>query len=391
MAYKGFRVVDADRHFVEPTRMFTEYVEPRYRDVATLTYTNEQGYEVLRLDKKTAEAELARLGRDTRLKVHSNTLFGPGDALTPGGSLDPKGKPTWDDGLPGGYAGKPNLVDMDTDHIDLAYEFPTMGNFAPKVPDPGLSLALCRAINNFAADYCSADPARLFAIATIPLHDVGAAISELNRVAKIPAFKAVTIRPNPAPPRGKVLHDPENERFWAAVQDLGMPLCTHEGLDAVRGVTVGVDRFRTLLENHAISHPFEQMLAVMSFTTGGILERFPRLKVAVMESGCGWLPYWLERLDEHLEKHRWEKPELSLEPSEFFERQVFISCEPEEVALPLVAEHIGAHKVMFASDYPHYDATFPGMVAALAERADLTDDAKRKILGETAEVFYRRG
>jgi predicted TIM-barrel fold metal-dependent hydrolase len=261
--------------------------------------------------------------------------------MTPGGSREPKSRRTWDEGRPGGYDPELNLADMELDGIDVAVEFPSAGLHTPLAPDAGLASALCRAVNNWANDYCRPALLRLYAVGILPLHDSATAIAEVERLAAFPCFKGLLVRPNPAPPHGRVLHDPELEALRAAVEDAGLPLAIHEGTNAARGVTVGIDRFPTFMEKHAISHTMEQMLAVMSFTTGGILARFPRLRVAFLESGCGWLPYWLEGLDGHFEQLRWEKSELHLRPSEYFQRQGFLTCEPGEVALPLVVRHIG--------------------------------------------------
>src|SRR5262249_33598821 len=131
------------------------------------------------------------------------------------------------------------------------------------------------------------------------------------RIARDLGVNAVMVRPNPAPPTppSRPMHDPAFDPVWATFQELGLSLAVHAGLDSLRGLTVGVDRFQTVLERHTIYHPLEQMLAVVSMVTGGVMERFPGLKVGFLEAGCGWLPFWLERLDDHFDKLGWEKPD----------------------------------------------------------------------------------
>jgi predicted TIM-barrel fold metal-dependent hydrolase len=133
-----------------------------------------------------------------------------------------------------------------------------------------------------------------------------------------------------------------------------------------------------------ISHPFEQMLAVLSMICGGILERYPRLRVSFMEAGCSWMPYWLERMDEHYESYGWEAPELTMAPSEYFRRQCAVSCDVYEKGLAYAVGQLGEDCVVFMSDYPHSDGVFPGSVEAIRTRQDLSELAKRKILGGNA-------
>lgn len=115
-----------------------------------------------------------------------------------------------------------------------------------------------------------------------------------------------------------------------------------------------------------------------------MLERFPGLRVVFLESGAGWLPYWLWRMDEHYEKLAFQVPWLEMRPSDYFRRQCYVSCEPDEANLGETVRSLGEERALFASDYPHWDAIFPGAPRALLERTDLSAEAKRKILGENA-------
>src|SRR5439155_1073078 len=112
---------------------------------------------------------------------------------------------------------------------------------------------------------------------------------------------------------------------------LGVPVCVHGGGQAIDQVPIGVDRWSTRLEVHAFTHPVGQMIAVMAFTLGGILHRFPKLRVAFLEAGVGWLPFWLERLDEHWELTPEQAPRIDRKPSEYFlSGRCFIGCDPDE-------------------------------------------------------------
>jgi predicted TIM-barrel fold metal-dependent hydrolase len=148
------------------------------------------------------------------------------------------------------------------------------------------------------------------------------------------------------------------------------------------------DRFEDFAYRHACSHPHEQQIACLSFTCAGILERHPDLRVVFLESGCGWIAWWLERLDEHMEEWAHATTPPPLLPSEYFARQCFISTEPNEHTLPAVVSLIGAENIVFASDYPHPDAIFPGAVRALTERTDLDPTAIASILDTNARRCF---
>jgi predicted TIM-barrel fold metal-dependent hydrolase len=141
------------------------------------------------------------------------------------------------------------------------------------------------------------------------------------------------------------------------------------------------------------------MLACLDVIMGGVLERFPRLRFAFLESGCGWVPFWLERMDEHWERHIqalapvWNvipmRETLKLRPSEYFCRQCYVSAESEERLIPTVMDIVGEDKLLWASDFPHIDATYPGALNELMERTDISEPRRGRILSDNPRRFYR--
>ncbi|MBI3743235.1 MAG: amidohydrolase family protein [Chloroflexi bacterium] len=126
----------------------------------------------------------------------------------------------------------------------------------------------------------------------------------------------------------------------------------------------------------------------MSLLLGGVLDDFPRLRFAFLESGAGWAPYWMDRLDDYYEEFKEHR--LEHLPSDYFRSgQCFISCEVEEKTIPYVVQVLGEDRVIYASDYLHHDAKFPRSVALIAERKDLSRSAKTKILGGNAAKLFR--
>ena len=225
----------------------------------------------------------------------------------------------------------------------------------------------------------------------LPIHDIAASIREARRAVRDLGFKAVFLRPNP-PRRGVYWHHPEFDPLWAAVQDLDVPVGFHEGV-ASRMPTAGDDRFADDLFclQHACSHSMEQMLALEAMTLGGVLERFPRLRVAFLEGNGSWLPFWLWRLDEHWENPgRYENPALKLRPSEYFQRQGFVSLECDETPGRQAIDACGDEGFVFSTDYPHYDTKYPEATARFL-KLPIAEASKRRILWDNCARLYRIG
>jgi predicted TIM-barrel fold metal-dependent hydrolase len=293
---------------------------------------------------------------------------------------------SWDDLRPGSFDPHARIKDMDEEGVDVSILYPSIGLTYGGMRDPELAAACCRAYNNWMADFCKPYPQRLYNVAPVPLIDVDAAINEMRRVVKEHSVKSVAIRPNPYNDRR--ISDSAYNPFWAEAQELDCTIAIHS---AVSGElpTAGFERYPNFFQRMIIAHPLEQQMACMDLTCGGVLEKYPRLRVAFLEAGGGWIGYWLARLDEFFEKIGHMLPPLTLKPSEYFRRQCFVSCEPDDVALktavPLGLEDI----LMWASDYPHFDCTFPGVVDELRESCDsLPESAQRKIMGDNAARCY---
>ena len=127
----------------------------------------------------------------------------------------------------------------------------------------------------------------------------------------------------------------------------------------------------------------------MAFTVGGILHRFPKLRVAFLEANTGWLPFWLDRLDEHWELTPEQAPIIDRKPSEYFlSGRCFVGADPDERGVAHVVNSLGEDVVVYASDYCHWDCAFPDTVKIVTERTDISQSAKRKILLDNARRLY---
>ena len=149
------------------------------------------------------------------------------------------------------------------------------------------------------------------------------------------------------------------------------------------------ERFDNPYFVHATTHAFEQMIGVMCVVGGGILETFPKLKVVFLEAGAGWVPYWMERLDEHYEYMSPAVPLMKKMPSEYMKSEnVYYSFEPDEHTLNFVMDYIGEDRLVFASDYNHGDSKFPHTVKAVTERKNLSEKQLQKLMCDNAVRLY---
>src|SRR5712692_1509012 len=333
----GIYIVDADGHVMDqPDRCYRKYLPPEY--TRRPAFFPSQGWDRL-------QAPLGPLGRDP---------------ATP----------------------EQNLADNDQEGIDLQILYPTIALNIGEVREPDYQIALCRAYNNYVADYCKANPQRLKAVAIVPVRDPTEAARELNRAVSELGLVGVMF---PTFIRGRNVAE---RFFWPIYQEaetLGVPVAMH----ATGSETGDVGRFENFLGVHVWSHVPEQMISCTSVILGGILEQFQGLRVGFMESGCGWLPFWLEHLEGEWEKRKFDAPLLKDEPTAYMTcGRTYYACEPEEKTIAYVADWIGEDQLLYASDYPHWDSEWPDTVTTLLERDDLTLTLKRKILSENALRFY---
>ncbi|MBX9946776.1 MAG: amidohydrolase [Reyranella sp.] len=349
----GFKVLDSDLHTFEPQDLWIRYLDDRFAD------------RVPDLPRRRPEAAPAS---------PRHPLLAAAAAA--------------------GYDPPSHLAAMDVEGIDVAVLFGTRGRHVQMYDDidPDYAAALARAHNEWSRDFCAAAPDRLKFAAQIAYHDVSQAVREVRRA--VDDLGAVAVVGNPNPVNGRHVHDACFEPLWQAIEELGVPYCFHP-----TGVWTLKDdigrRFSGQIGAHLLAdaarNPIELMLAFASLVAGGVLERHPGLVCAFLEGGCGWLPWWLERLDDTIEKF----PEnidvpLSLKPSGYFQRQCFVGAEASERGLPHVVAALGDATVVFATDYPHRDSLFPKTTDTLIARADIADDAKRRILWDNPLRLYRR-
>ena len=332
-------IFDADGHITETTEQVAKYLDDPYRQRST-TY-----------GLYTAD------GWDRRM---INTL---GD---------------W-----GGDA-KSWLAALDRGGVEETVLYPTLGLFMSFVRDREWQVQICRAYNRFVHEEFIAASPRLHAVALLPVLDPEAAAKELHIAVTQHGCVGAMV---PAD-GGHLLGDRRFDPIWAEAQSLDVMVGLHASGSHLGGN--GVDGFPSFIQTHTVSHAFGQMRQLTSTIFEGVPERFPKLRIAYLEAGCGWAPYWAERMDDEYAKRALEAPALKKKPSDYIRGgNIYFSCEADEWMMPQAMKLIGDHAIVWASDFPHWDNSYPQSIDDIRDRGDLTDAQKTKILNDNARRLYR--
>ena len=276
------------------------------------------------------------------------------------------------------------VANAEADGMDEMVLFPSFAMCVPSIRDPDLGAGVARLYNEWAAELVAAGHGRLHAAAVVPIEHGQLAEDVLTEAKELGLVCAVV----PPALATRNLDHPDLGRFFSVACDLNMPLGVH-GAPGLHMPKIGVDRFDNYIQVHCVSFPFDQMTAMTALVSGGVFDRHPTLRVAFLEAGAGWLPWFVERLGEHFEaRGDWIRNGWKRHPDEYVtDGNIWVTCEPDECMLPAVVEQVGAGCVMYASDYPHWDGAWPHSSGQLLEQP-LEETALAAIAGENARRFY---
>jgi predicted TIM-barrel fold metal-dependent hydrolase len=373
MARDGLKILDSDMHLMEPVDLWERYLDSKFRSEAPRGLTSENV-------------------RDLRMAHPDGQLWGlpqtHGRRNSNQGHNFRKNQGIYGSHAERGWTAEVQLEAMDIEGIDVAVLYPTRGLQVLAEPsmEPQFAAALARAYNNWLYDFCEKDPNRLLGAGMISPFDIDEARVEIKRCVKELGFRAIFMRSNIT--NGRNWYDDYYEPLWSLLEELEIPLGFHES-SSTAGRQIGDNFEPNFMLRRVVAQPMEQMLGLVSFCSGGVLARHPQLRVAFLEANCTWLPWLLWRLDEGWEREGdiWAQ-DLTVAPSEYFKRQVFVSVEPDEAGVKYVIDYIGTDRLVFSTDYPHGDSKFPHAVESFL-KLTITPDDKRKILWDNCAEFYR--
>lgn len=277
---------------------------------------------------------------------------------------------------------KVRLEDMDKEGIDISIIFPTLFLAYPLAEDRIVAAALCRAYNNWIADKCSFTEGRIRWVATVPLPDVEAAVEEIKWAKARGACGVMTL----GTAGDWNLDDDRLFPFYECAEKCSLPVCVHVGWSLPQLNRMYSSVYRSLIGPFVIP----TFMAFVSFMAGGILDRFPKLKVGFFEAGVEWVPYWLDRLERFYRQPPAgsKKSDLpSRSPIEYIRSgRIYFSCELDEKRIGDVVEAIGDDCIVYASDLPHSHRVFDA-VKLFHARTDIPSVTKRKILENGSRFF----
>jgi len=364
-------VLSSDSHVFEPPDLWATRIDRAFRDRAP---------------------RIHRINGADQIVIEGNqVLSGIGLILNAGARFEApetiSGRGRLDDVPRGGYDPEQHLADMRLDGVMGEVLYPSQGLFYFRVKDSALMSAIFRAYNDWLAEFCRADPSRLKGIAMINLDDVGDGITELERAARL-GLAGAMISELPADERRYDL--PEYEPFWAAAQALGMPLSLHTATRR-QGRIRGAPGLTLRDASSRATKAFGPATSLCDMIFSGVFERYPRLTVAIVEFELSWAPYLLDAMDyTYRERHEEAIYRFrdGMRPSDFFHRNVVLSFQEDAVGIRL-RDVIGVDNMMWGSDYPHSESTFPRSRKILGEiLSGVPANEQAKIVGgNTARVY----
>jgi predicted TIM-barrel fold metal-dependent hydrolase len=389
-------VIDGDGHVMEPPTLWSERMDhKKWGDLIPHLVSEEDGVYVGNTCRGGGLKAIKKLADERGMTVEE-FMAPTAKMIAEAGGFDPYER----------------IKVMDRDGMDAAIIYPSTALFfGPLDPIEALHndefvLDCQRAYNEWLSDFCKVAPKRLFGLAAVPLQNIDLAISEAERAVNKLGLQGVFIRPSAYIDELPFSHN-VYDRFWAACQDLDIPIALHPG---VHIDTPGACRHFRLVRpspcftdtnsnvdpiyggsglGQAVGNAVDMIVTMGRLLMGGVCERFPRLNFIFLESGGGWCPTQLERMDEQVETFWLERRWIKLLPSEYFKRQCYVSFDPGEWNLAACAEFLGPDRVIWASDFPHPEYK-PEVVSHLKRKiSGLADEAQRMILGSNAVKAYR--
>lgn len=374
--------IDADGHILEPPDLWEKYLEPKYRARAIRLRTNDAGLEYLEYDGKPSR--LMPAGFPGSLGGMGAPDISPSPERSyvksaPFGSMDPKER----------------VQRLDQEGLAKAVLYPTLGIlWEPEIQDAEIAAAYTRAYNRWIMDFCADSAGRLVPIAHISLSDPAMAATEAERAL---AAGAKGIFFHPFTWTRKSPGHPDYDRLWAIAQEHGAPVAMHPTVDPP-----SLDVHRRF-DELAQGEPFEftwyfdvlvaqgMQQAFVSLFHYRIFDRFPTVKVVVLESQAGWIGQLIDRMDAVSQGPLMPKAGLKELPSTYFRRQCYVSIDPDERAVAGVIPFIGDDRFFWASDFPHPDHTASYMHELGEMLAPLPEVSRRRILSENVTRAFNLG
>ena len=382
-----FKVIDTDTHIIEPYDLWTSRIS------------------VKKWGERVPHVKFDPEAQEDAWYFNGNRLGTAAGASMAGWHEFPPNHPrTWKDVKSSAWKAEDRLKKMDEYGVYAQIFYPNVAGFGAGqylgLEDPELMMLCVQAYNDWAVEWASADKKRLLPQAAMPFWDMDLCIKEMERAAKI-GHKGLILTSEPQHFAQPKLTDPHWDRFWAAAQDMALPINFHIGSGDLSDFTLIHERSgkHAAFASLPILFTLQNSRVITQLIMGGICHNYPKLNFVSVESGVGWLPFALDMMDWMWLNSgvRQENPEMNLLPSEYFKRQIYGCFWFERKTLKSTIEHIGADNILYESDFPHPTSMSPGPASIAIEPkqyiqevlADFPIDVVEKILyGNAARVYH---
>jgi predicted TIM-barrel fold metal-dependent hydrolase len=367
------RIVSADSHVIEPADVWTARIDRRFADRAPRVVNEWNG--------RVGDYFVFEGMTPLPIAVFAVAGINPKD-------FKKKMREGYSDVRPGGWDPVERIKDQERDGVAAEVIYPSFGMRLFQLEDSELRAACFRAYNDWLAEYCAHDPRRLAGIATIALDDPRQGTEELTRVAGRGLKGALIWGEAPAE---RPYSDPAYNRFWEAAQELGVPISLHIVTERRTAPTPDPAKVSIMKGYVTLHHGIEKSLTELIL--GGVLERFPRLRIVSVENDIGWIPHFLQRADHAYDRYRFLERDGAVPepPSSYFRRQVYATFQDDRVGI-VTRDLVGVGNLMWASDYPHSDSTWPHSRDVIArDFAGVAEPDRRRITADNAAQLYGIG
>jgi uncharacterized protein len=378
---RNYEVVSADSHLEVPPDMWSERLPDEYRARAPHVVELEDGGHGWAM----GEGEPVPLG----LQVTGGQKYP--DFVDRGRSFD--------EGLPGTGGPEQRVSEQEQDGVDAEVLFSSVVATGLKRvgDDRDLAVAISRTYNEWANEYAAHDPERLWTIGIVPFTGIDDACESLDHISGLEHVRGAMLLQFPS---GKPYLTPEDDAFWTKAEQLGLPVIAHHnfgGGEKAQHPLPGMRREGKTLDIHGTSEgadlgmfvwllttdlpiPTLPIVTLLQLMVSGTLDRFPGLRFHFAETGIGWLPYWLEQMEDRYDRHRfWAKINLPRRPTQYINDHFTLSFQEDHAGIAL-RHMIGVDNICWASDFPHSVSDWPYSREALARMMEgVPDDERRKI------------
>lgn len=362
-------IIDADAHVVEPFELWRDHMPSRFKDLVWRREVDEHGRE-----------HLFHGGRELQVEWTTGTLSTPGGIRESGRldvDLDTEVDPAINDPLR-------RLALMDAQGIGVSVLYPSMMLGISDVRDPDMQAAYAEVYNEWMSDFCATDYTRLYWGAVVPTADVGSCVRAASRAIEAGACSVMV------PPIFDHAQTSLSDERLAPLHDLlnetGVPLVAH-AINPANG-SLSISRHLHDRVQWQMGYSFQNQLATMHVLDSDLLARYPNLRIGFFEGDLGWFPHWFERLDETFRKMALVSRTRTDRVIADFRRQCVVSADMNDPLLYPAVEYVGSEYVLFASDWPHHDGTFPDPIVQIRDHSALSDRQKRDIFVHAPASFY---